>query len=250
MIREEKAVKDLDTGALRQLQAHLQKLGYYSDKIDGLYGPNTFNAWAKFKESVGMGQRDKLDKIGPASWAALLEKSLGHVPKRDHDFSTKQGTIKAILWECDQQGLKLLTQKAYVLATVEHETAGSFKPVEEGYYLGGAERVKAFQKTLRYWPYFGRGYVQLTWERNYAKYSRILGVDMVKNPHIATVPNVALFILVHGFKTGAFTGHTLERHVREGKTDFLNARRCINGTDRAGYISQIANGWLAKLPRL
>ena len=51
---------------------------------------------------------------------------------------------------------------AYALATIYHETAGSMQPVEEGYYLGSKTRVKAFQKTLRYYPYFGRGYVQLT----------------------------------------------------------------------------------------
>jgi hypothetical protein len=52
---------------------------------------------------------------------------------------------------------------AYGLATPWHETNHSMEPVEEGYYLGSPAKVKAFQKKLRYFPYFGRGYVQLTW---------------------------------------------------------------------------------------
>lgn len=56
------------------------------------------------------------------------------------------------------------------LAQVKHESAHSFNPVVEGYYLGDKgklspedyfhgnnERVKRFQKRLKYFPYFGIG---------------------------------------------------------------------------------------------
>src|SRR5438445_5065764 len=76
---------------------------------------------------------------------------------------------------------------AYAFATVFHETAGSMQPVEEGYYLGryGAARVKSFQKSLRYFPYFGRGYVQLTWATNYKNAGKALGIDLVGHPELA-----------------------------------------------------------------
>lgn len=239
-IKESISVEDLGSEVLTELQTKLKQLGHYNDKIDGIYGPNTKKGWAQFKQSVYLAEPDK---IGESSAKKLLELTSGKV----HDFSTKQGTVNAIIWECNAQGLPLKTQQAYVLATVEHETASSFKPVEEGYYLGSPEKVKAFQKRLRYFPFFGRGYVQLTWKTNYQKYSNLLGVDLVKNPSLACEPNIALFILVHGFKSGSFTGASLERYVNKAKTDFINARRCINGTDRAGLIAQMANGWLAKL---
>ena len=162
---------------------------------------------------------------------------------KKHDFSTKNSTKKAIIWECRNQGLKLKTQIAYVLATVDWETAHTFKPVKESFWMSEGWR----RRNLRYYPYYGRGFVQLTWKGNYKKYSKILGVDMVKNPKIAMRPNVALFILVHGFKTGAFTGKKLSKYINENKTDFRNARRCINGTDKSKKIAKIAERYLSSL---
>ena len=160
-----------------------------------------------------------------------------------HNFNTKQGTIDAIIWECKSQGLKLKTQIAYVLATVEWETARTYKPVREAFWLSEKWR----KKHLRYYPYYGRGFVQLTWESNYSKYKKIMGANLVKYPDIAMRPNVALFILVHGFKHGIFTGRKLDRYVNKNKTDFKNARRCINGTDKNKKIAKIARRILATL---
>ena len=57
----------------------------------------------------------------------------------------------------------------------------------------------------------------------------------------------AAVVLVHGFKTGAFTGRAITQYISEDRTDFVEARRCINGTDRANEIAQIAKDFLAKL---
>ncbi|MGR9074244.1 MAG: glycoside hydrolase family 19 protein, partial [Gammaproteobacteria bacterium] len=100
---------------------------------------------------------------------------------------------------------------------------------------------------LRYFPYYGRGYVQLTWEKNYEKYSRILDVDLVSEPDRALNADIALFVLVHGFKTGVFTGRKITDYIDENSTDFVNARRCINGRDHANDIAQIAENFLEGL---
>jgi predicted chitinase len=86
-----------------------------------------------------------------------------------------------------------------------------------------------------------RGYVQLTWKANYAKYGQILGIDLVNKPELACLPNVALFVLVHGFKTGSFTGKKLSDYVNSQKVDFVNARRVINGLDKAQKIADMAS---------
>ncbi|WP_242049006.1 glycoside hydrolase family 19 protein [Planktothrix sp. FACHB-1365] len=52
----------------------------------------------------------------------------------------------------------------------------------------------------------GRGYVQLTWNYNYRKYSDVLGLDLVNDPDLVMRPDIALFILIHGMKWGVFTG--------------------------------------------
>lgn len=152
------------------------------------------------------------------------------------DFSTKGGVIAAIKAECDKQGLNLAEQQAYVLATVDWETGHTFKPVREAFWKDEEWR----RQNLRYYPYYGRGYVQLTWKDNYSKYAAILGIDLVNNPDLALEPATAVFILVHGFRTGAFTGKKIVDYINEAHTDFLDARRCINGLDKAEEIAAIA----------
>jgi len=226
------ALNQLSQDDLKEIQSSLNKLGFDSGSVDGLFGPRTLDAWADFKESINQDDPEFIEQIGTSSYNALV-KAVSEQKGKVHDFSNKQGTIAAIRYECDRQLLTLSSQKAYVLATVEHETDRTFKPIDE---YGGSK--------TRYSPYWGRGYVQLTWRSNYQKYSQLLGVDLVKNPDLAKDPNIALFVLVHGFKTGAFTGKKLSDYVKASKKDFVNARRCINGTDKAQHIANLANRYL------
>jgi LysM repeat protein/predicted chitinase len=158
---------------------------------------------------------------------------------------SQNATVQAIITECHRQGVTMKAQIAYVLATTQHETAGSFQPVREAYYLGA--RAEAYRQTLRYYPYYGRGYVQLTWQNNYAKYGQLLHIDLVGNPDLALQPNVALFILVHGMKNGTFTGVGLSRYINISGIDFVNARRIVNGLDAAYSIANLAQNWLRTL---
>ena len=225
---------------LRELQTALSQLGYPIGEIDGLIGPKTRNAWAEFKTDIFQGNPDL---IGPESIKTLQEKLSEIGEGRNHDFSTKQGTIEAIKWECKTQGIGLNTQIAYVLATTEWETAQTFKPVREAFWKSEDWRRQNF----RYFPYYGRGYVQLTWHNNYAKYSQILGIDLINNPDLAMDNNIALFILVHGFKTGTFTGRRISDYINSNHTNFVDARRCINGRDRAHDIAKLADKYLPQL---
>lgn len=131
---------------------------------------------------------------------------------------------------------------AYALATIFHETAYSFQPVEEGYYLGSSARVKRFQKTLRYYPFFGRGYVQLTWKANYDKAGKALGLDLVNKPELALDPDVAFDVLTLGLFRGWFGGK-LTTYINDKKTDYVNARRCVNILDKAGIIAGYARSF-------
>lgn len=152
-----------------------------------------------------------------------------------NDFSTRAGTVAAIEAKCIRQGLTLPAQIAYVLATVEHETNSTFKPVREAYWM-----PEWYRKRFRYYPYYGRGYVQLTWEYNYRRYADLLGIDLVGNPDLAMQPEIACYILVHGFRTGLFTGKKITDYINATKTDMVGARRCINGKDRAEKIACVA----------
>jgi len=154
---------------------------------------------------------------------------------------TKQEIIDKIVDECDKQGLVLDEQKAYVLATVKWETGHTFQSVKESYWKTEAWR----KRNLRYFPYYGRGMVQLTHKYNYEKFGKLLGIDLVNYPDKALDTETSIFILVYGFKHGSFTGRELERYINVEQTDFYNARRCINGLDQAEKIAEIAEEFLA-----
>ena len=107
-------VDSLTIAQTKELQQALHHLGYPVGPIDGFWGPRTKTAWEEFKSDEYQGN---VEEIGPGSIRLLAER----VSKREgvvHDFSTKDGTVKAIIWECADQGLTLKAQIAYVLATV------------------------------------------------------------------------------------------------------------------------------------
>lgn len=239
-IRSPVPIHRLQREQLIELQTALHRLGYPVGVVDGLFGGKTRNSWAEFEADV-FGGNQLL--VGPVS-VDMLQRKLNNIGGgRIHDFTTKEGTIEAIMWECNGQEINFKTQIAYVLATVEWETARTFKPVREAFWLSEEWR----KENLRYFPFYGRGYVQITWERNYKKYADILGVDLVGDADLAMNENVALFILVHGFKTGAFTGRKISDYINEFQTDFKNARRCINGIDHADDIANLARQYLSRI---
>ena len=239
-ITEPKPVNELTKDQLMELQTALSLLGFPLGDIDGLIGPKTRNAWAEFKTDIFPGNADLIE---PNSIETLKEKVKSFGQVGIYNFSTKAGTIEAIKAECKVQGIGLNTQIAYVLATTQWETAQTFKPVKEAFWLSEDWRRNNF----KYFPYYGRGFVQLTWKKNYEAYGKILRIDLVNNRDLALDPNVALFVLVHGFKTGTFTNRKITDYITDDKTDFINARRCINGKDKAHEIADLANRFLKDL---
>jgi D-alanyl-D-alanine carboxypeptidase/Bacterial SH3 domain/Chitinase class I len=190
--------------------------------------------------------RKSSESLKPVVYPKEASEAGEHKPERlspvsgEFDFTTREGTIAAIKAECQRQGIGLPAQIAYVLATTDWETGHTFEPVREAYQKDDSWR----RRNLRYYPYYGRGYVQLTWEDNYRKYAKILGLDLVKNPDLALDPKIALFILVHGFRTGAFTGKKIADYIDAEEKDFYHARRCINRLDRAEEIAALAEKFM------
>ena len=129
---------------------------------------------------------------------------------------------------------------AYALATACHETAYTMQPVREAYWLSENWR----RNNLRYFPFYGRGYVQLTWKENYDKADREsnLNGQLSANLELALDPDIAARIMVRGMQEGWFAGdrngkrHTLARHLPANGAASLaqmtSARRIINGTDK------------------
>ena len=131
-----------------------------------------------------------------------------------------------------------LRQAAYMLATAKHETAGTFAPIEEYGKGKGLPYGKPDRKTGL--VYYGRGYVQLTWAKNYQTMGTVLGLPLYTQPELALRYDVAYKIMSYGMTHGSFTGVGLSRYINDQKTDYANARKIINGTDKAELIAGYA----------
>lgn len=158
---------------------------------------------------------------------------------------------------------------AYALATAWHETAHSMQPIKE---FGGpsyffrmydpqGQRPSLAKANGNVHPgdgakYFGRGYVQLTWRNNYRRTGEKIGYPLEGNPDLALRPDIAAQIMREGMEEGWFTGkafaHFLPRAGVADRAAYVNARRIINGADKAGQIADyavrfqdalVAGGW-------
>ncbi len=102
------------------------------------------------------------------------------------------------------------------------------------------------------WLYRGRGYSQITGKENYAKFAKLLGLDLVNNPDLVLDPTVGAKILILGIRDGLFTGKKLSNYKTfEGARATVNAdgsRKTKNGKSTVGKdISGYANKFKTSL---
>ena len=153
---------------------------------------------------------------------------------------------------------------AYMLATTFHETARTMQPVRETLAATDADAAERLERAWSrnklgavrtpYWRadadgkyWLGRGLVQLTHRANYETMSRETGIDLVADPGRAMEPAVAVAILFAGMEKGLFTGKRLADYFDAGRTDWVNARRIVNGLDRAADVAAYGRAFHAAL---
>jgi len=134
---------------------------------------------------------------------------------------------------------------AYILATEYHETAFTMQPIEEygkgaGYEYGEPDPVTGE-------AYFGRGKCQLTWSSNYSFAGEQIHVDLYWRPELALEMPIAVRVIFRGMHEGWFTGKKLSDYIYGNVCDFVEARRIINGTDRAETIAGYADKFQSAL---
>ena len=143
-----------------------------------------------------------------------------------------------------------LAYAAYMLATAWHETNKTMQPVREAYWLSEDWR----RQHLRYYPWYGRGYVQLTWEPNYRKADQECAEahltepgEILDNPDLAMRPDVAALIMRKGMDEGWFTGVKLSAvlppHGVATREQYMHARTIINGRDKSDLIEDYAQAF-------
>lgn len=79
----------------------------------------------------------------------------------------------------------------------------------------------------------GRGYVQLTGRSNYRAVGPLLGfptpeTPFISNPELALRPDYAYQIVSRGMNAGVF-GRKLGDFINSSMTDYVNARKSVNG---------------------
>lgn len=144
-----------------------------------------------------------------------------------------------------------LRRAAYMLATVKHECADTWMPIVErgtpayfAMYEPGTRKGDALGNTH---PgdgarYKGRGYVQISGLDNYVRVGIAIGIgDTLRlYPDQALDVATAYRIMSVGMRDGLFTGVGLGKYINAERCDYAQARRIINGMDRADLIASYA----------
>jgi putative chitinase len=162
-----------------------------------------------------------------------------------HLTMIQESGLNNIIKSINDYGVQDPRFAAYMLATVYHETAKVMLPLRE--YGQGKNHTYGNIDPVTKQAYYGRGYVQLTWKYNYQKFADILKLDLVNHPDLVLNPSTSAKIMLIGMSKGLFTGKSLSDYIRPEHTDFVNARRIINGTDKAQLIAGYAETFLKAL---
>ena len=137
-----------------------------------------------------------------------------------------------------------MNQLAYVLSTSWHETDATMMPIEE---YGKGEGKEYGEPCPQYdnQVAYGRGYVQLTWDYNYEKADSECQLNgaLLADFDLALDPKIASDIIYRGMLEGWFTGKKLGDYVNDQVTDYYNARRVVNGTDKADLLADYAESY-------
>ncbi len=176
---------------------------------------------------------------------------------------TQVDGYNAILNYWETASLQDLRWLAYALATAYHETGELIEPVREGFCKTDAGSIQAVTDLYNRGiigqnyaapesngkSYFGRGLVQLTFADNYKKMGEALGIgsQLYDNPSLALDLNTSVKILFKGMIDGLFTGHSLSDFFNSTTTDWVHARKIINGMDKAEAIADYAQRFKACL---
>jgi putative chitinase len=155
-----------------------------------------------------------------------------------------------------------LNELAYDFGTAAWETARTMQPITErgqrsyfnkyepgtriGDILGNTQPGDGYR-------YRGEGHVQNTGRRNASVATKRLnalynlGIDLVKNPEQRGDPLVSALSLYIGNREGCWTGKDIDDYIDnidesddEDLREFANARRIVNGTDKAVEIGKLA----------
>lgn len=163
-----------------------------------------------------------------------MDNLLSGVPVQARSAARKN--LPFIAKALEEEGILDENVLAYALATIEHETAGTFEPIEEIKGRRSARRLGYEGGTA----YFGRGFIQLTHLRNYKRVGKRIGLGdaLAQNPEMALEPYTSAKILA-----AFFADNGIATLARNGS--FVAARRPINPDAQGYWIANLAYKYLS-----
>ena len=166
----------------------------------------------------------------------LVEKMMGKLMKYDKFNTVQQSNARKIMTECINYTTDV-RHLSYILSTTIGECDLYCNKEEKA-----REGTKLWDLQKRYWNtgYYGRGFAQITWEEVYARFGKLLGIDLVNKPDLALDPVIASKIICMGLTKGLFTGVGLSKYINDEKCDYFNARRTLNILDKAQIFADRA----------
>lgn len=120
-------------------------------------------------------------------------------------------------WERGVYGTDL-AHLAYAFVTAYHETDTRMYPIEE--YGKGAGK--------KYGAAYGRGFVMITWQANYRKFAKLLGIPLDTNYSLALDLRTSAAILLLGMTGGHFRNRKLSDYDFTTNQGVIDARDIIN----------------------
>lgn len=225
--------------SLIKIQDKLAILGYYKGIVDGVWGPISDLAL----------QAAVSDKKVSVYFDFNLFKNLFRVRSLDQNFVDSLNCLMEVFNKYNTIGGTNPLNVAYMLATSWHETAYTMLPIKEygSYKYLSKYDTGRLARILGNTPeadgdgvfYAGRGHVMITGRENYRKFSALLNIDLLTFPDLALNLKISAEILTVGSLKGMFTGRQLSDYIKFGRSsEFVNARRVINGTDKAQAIAE------------
>jgi hypothetical protein len=183
-------------------------------------------------------------------------------PDRDHFFAkctdlrlrrAQIGAVNGLMDRWEQHGDGDKRKLAFILATARRESSGTWMPVREAPRCGSDEgcRERAIGRMLQVRAerrgrtpranyalptrngqrYYGRGYIQLTFEGNYLRAGEKLGLGdrLRRSPDEVMQPELAQSILVRAMMEGWYgDGRPLSHWLNDAREDWINARNNVN----------------------
>lgn len=134
-----------------------------------------------------------------------------------------------ILSALDWAGINTPLVQVGMAATIAIET-GHFAPIAER-RASAEKNPDIYNLQKRYWDtgFYGRGYIQLTWEYNYSLAGKALGINLVKSPELVMESEVSAKIAAWFFKEKSVD-------IACQSKDWHTVRRLVNGS---GYANSV-----------